>query len=161
MSTRETLASPSIDRRNAAMALALAGVGMAGAAQAQSALDDSHVVPEVLEMREKLRKAALAKDAAAIEPHYAPRFAHWRNSGKFQPRSTRIAEILSGQPLIETVPETQLVVQPFGPVTAVATGVTEIQLDGKPVEFSWLIVYVKLGVDWQVAMSTSNRLGRG
>jgi hypothetical protein len=149
---------PLANRRAALVAVA---AGLAGRGHAQTAGDDAHVVPEVLAARLALKQAAQAKNRTALEKAYAARFQHWRDSGRFQPRAARIDEIMDGVPLIETTQEGQLVIHPFGPGTAVATGVSDIAVGGKSVTFNWLAVYVKLGGAWVVAMSTSNRLARG
>jgi hypothetical protein len=125
------------------------------------ALADQTVTDEILSLREKVRAAVTAKDRKALEAIYVDGFSHVRETGRIDLKAERIAILLGGEEgVIETAPEQEIVVQAFGPVTAVASGVSPIKdaAGGRAVPFQWLTVYVKLDGAWRVALSQANRL---
>jgi Domain of unknown function (DUF4440) len=141
--------------------LALITASLAHAGAWAQALADQATTDEILSVREKVRAAVLAKDRKTLDELYAADFSHVRETGRIDLKAERIAILLAGEEgVIETAPEQEMVVQAFGPVTAIVTGVSPIKdpAANRPVSFQWLTVYVKLDGAWRVAMSQANRL---
>ena len=116
----------------------------------------------MLNLRDRIRAAVAARDRPTLERLYHDGYSHLRDSGRVDLKPDRIALLLSGDVTIETAREEQVVVQAFGPATAIATGVSAIKdAAGKPIRFRWLTVYVRdaLG-SWQVVLSQASRAGR-
>jgi hypothetical protein len=156
MTDRPTITLP----RRAALASLLALVGP-GAATAQQG-GDAQANREILEVRDRIKAAVAARDRPTLERIYHNGFSHLRDSGRVDLKPDRIALLLSGEITIEIAREEQVVVQTFGPSTAVATGVSAIKDQaGRPARFRWLTVFVKdaLGT-WQVVLSQASRAGR-
>jgi hypothetical protein len=145
----------------AALALAL-NAGAAAQGRAPAEARHAAAAEEVLAAREKIRAAIAAKDRAALEAAYADNFSHLRDSGRIDLKDERIALLLSGETTIETAPEDGVVVQVYGPATAVATGTSAIPDPAakRPASFRWVIVYAKDEGGWKVALSQASRITR-
>ena len=115
---------------------------------------------EILAVRDRIRAAAAAKDAAALEALYDPNFMHLRDTGRTDLKDERIAALISGEPAIETAPEEDVAVQPYGSSTAVATGISGVKdtTSGRAVPYRWLVVYVKGESGWRAALSQASRV---
>jgi hypothetical protein len=132
-------------------------------AVAQGARDrqSDEVTREVLNLRERIRTAAAAKDAAALGALYAETFRHLRDSGRADLKDDRIALLVKGEPTIETAPDQGVEVTVHGAATAIATGTSAIGTPlGRPVPFRWLAVYVKEEGRWRLALSQASRVRR-
>jgi hypothetical protein len=147
-----------------AVLAALLALPIGSGAPAQAPADTRHAVAthEVLAVREKVRAAVAAKDRATLEAAYAENFTHLRDSGRIDLKDERITLLLSGQTTIETAPEDGVVVQIYGPATAVATGVSAIPdpVAKRPASFRWVVVYAKDESGWKVALSQASRVAR-
>ena len=115
---------------------------------------------EILAVREAIRAAVKAKDAAALRRIYTDDFTHTHGSGKVDGKDARIVSALAGDPVIETAPVTDLVIRVPGGWTAIATGLSPIRsvADGKTYNFRWTVTYVRIGEGWQIAASQATRL---
>lgn len=139
--------------------LTLVGAPVPAAAQTEAQRVES-VRQDVLTLRRKLRTAVAARDRPALEQLYAENFNHVRESSRTDLKRERIDGLLKGESAIEIAPEDELIIEAFGPTTAVATGVSPIRdrETGKTTPFRWLAVYVKLDGAWRIALSQANRL---
>jgi hypothetical protein len=150
-------------RRRTALAALLAlatGPALAQGTPGSRNAAEAGVQQEILALRDRIRAAIATKDRAALDKAYADNFAHLRDSGRSDMKEERIALLLSGESTIETEPEENMVVQIYGPATAIATGVSPIKdrETNRLVPFRWLSVYVRQGDSWQVAVSQATRV---
>jgi hypothetical protein len=120
---------------------------------------EAPLAQEALAFRDKIRAAVAAKDRAALEAAYADNFSHLRDSGRVDLKGERIALLLSGESVIETAPEENMVVQVYEPSTVAVMGVSPIadRQTGKAPRFRWLTIYVKQADGWKVALSQASR----
>lgn len=133
--------------RGAAVLAFILSAGMALAVGAQTPAADETVAREVLGVRAKLRAAIAAGDRQALEERYAANYSHIHENGRADLKQERIDNLLRpGAVAIETMAEEEVAVQPFGPTTAVVTGISPIAdpASGRTVRFQWLALYVKL-----------------
>ena len=150
-----------VHRRREALLALLAAAAAPGSAAAQSGAE-ADAAPRILEFRDRIKAAVTARDRPTLERLYHDGFMHLRDSGRVDHKADRIALLLSGEVTIETAREEQVVVQTFGPSTAVATGVSAIKDQaGRPTRFRWLTVFVRDALGgWQVVLSQASRAGR-
>lgn len=115
---------------------------------------------QVLAFREELKKAIAAKDVAKLRSMYVDSFTHTHGSGKTDGKDARIASLLSGDPVIETAPASELSFRAFGGDAVIVTGVSPIlnKTEGRLYDFRWMAVYIKLGGHWHLAASQATRL---
>jgi hypothetical protein len=149
-------------RASAFLAAALLAVA-AHPAVAQGTRDrrPDETTREILDLRERIRAAALARDAAALGVLYADAFRHLRDSGRADLKEDRIALLVKGEPTIETAPDQGVEITLHGGATAIATGTSSVGTPpGKPVPFRWLAVYVKEDGRWRLALSQASRVRR-
>lgn len=121
----------------------------------------SEVEQQVMLARATIRRAVEAKDAVALRALYAPGFTHTHGSGKVDGRDARIVSLLAGDPVIELAPVEELTIRIPHPDTAIVTGKSPIlnRTESRNYDFRWLQVYVRVGGDWQLAVSQATRLG--
>ena len=146
-----------------APAVLLIALFLGGPAHAQAAAQSEQAIrQDVLNVRQKVRAAVTAKDRSALEELYDENFNHVRESSRIDLKRERIDRLLKGESAIEIAPEEELVIQSYGPATAVATGVSPIENreTGRATMFRWLSVYVKIDGAWRIAASQANRLPR-
>jgi ketosteroid isomerase-like protein len=115
---------------------------------------------QVLAFREELKKAIEAKDVARLRSMYVDSFTHTHGSGKMDGKDARIVSLLSGDPVIETAPASELGFRAFGGDAVIVTGVSPIlsKAEGRLYDFRWMAVYVKIGGHWHLAASQATRL---
>ena len=79
---------------------------------------------------------------------------HMRDSGRADLKPERIALLLSGEQAIETAPEDGVRGASYGTATAArpARAAIEDAATGRAARFRWLVVYVRDGADWRVAL---------
>ena len=137
--------------------LVLATLGVAPPAMAQTRSPD--LTQEILAFREKVRSAVRAKDSKALNQLYADNFKHVRDTGRTDQKSERIAGLVAGEEGIETAAEEDIVIEAYGPNTAVATGLSPVKdaRSGRSARFQWLTLYVRIDGDWRIAVSQATR----
>ena len=158
-----------MDRRALLLAAALVQSLAAGAARRAAAHPHeqltaerhAHIEQQVMAVRERIRQAAQARDAAALRAVYAAGFTHTHGSGKADGRDARIVSILAGEPVIELAPVEEITIRVPHADTAIVTGRSPVlnAQEGRNYDFRWMQVYVRVGGDWQLAASQAARLG--
>jgi hypothetical protein len=157
-----------MDRR--ALLLAAAALGLPPAVarradahphEALTAERHAQIEQQVMAVRERIRQAAQARDAAALRAVYAAGFTHTHGSGKVDGRDARIVAILAGEPVIELAPVEEITIRVSHADTAIVTGRSPVlnAQEGRTYDFRWVQVYVRVGGDWQLAVSQATRLG--
>jgi hypothetical protein len=139
------------------MLLALAALCVAAPTLAQTRSPD--LTQEILAFREKLRTAVKAKDARTLDQLYAENFKHIRDTGRTDVKRERINSLVGGEEGIETAAEEDIVIEAYGPNTAVATGISPVKdaRTGRSARFQWLTVYVRVDGSWRIAVSQASR----
>ena len=146
----------------AAATLALSARAAVAHPHEQLAQDQrGQIEQQVVAVRARLREAVAAKDAAALRALYAPGFTHTHGSGKVDGRDARIVSLLAGEPVIELAPVEELTIRIPHPDTAIVTGKSPVPnaRENRSSDFRWVQVYVRVGGDWQLAVSHATRLG--
>ena len=117
---------------------------------------------EILAVREAIRTAVKAKDAAALRRIYTDDFTHTHGSGKVDGRDTRIVSLLVDEPTIEMAPADDLHIRVHGNATAIVTGRSPIinRAENRTYDFRWVQVFVRDGERWRLAVSQATRLPR-
>jgi ketosteroid isomerase-like protein len=117
---------------------------------------------EILAVREAIRAAVKAKDAAALRRIYTDDFTHTHGSGKVDGRDTRIVSLLVDEPTIEMAPADDLHIRVHGNATAIVTGRSPIlnRAENRTYDFRWVQVFVRDGERWRLAVSQATRLPR-
>jgi ketosteroid isomerase-like protein len=116
---------------------------------------------EVMDLRERIRAAVVAKDAKALLALYTDDFTHTHGSAKIDNRDARIVALLAGEPTIELAPLDDLVIRVHGEATAIISARSPIRsiADGKTYDFRWLQVFVKSADGgWKLAVSQATRM---
>jgi hypothetical protein len=144
-------------RLTAPVLLVVATLGVATATLAQTRTPD--LTQEILAFREKVRSAVSAKDSKALSQFYADNFKHVRDTGRTDQKSERIAGLVAGEEGIETAAEEDIVIEAYGPNTAVATGLSPVKdaRSGRSARYQWLTVYVRIDGNWRIAVSQATR----
>lgn len=153
--------------RRAALLAALAAIvlppAIAGAHphETLTAERQSEVEQQVMLARATIRRAVEAKDVVALRALYSPGFTHTHGSGKVDGRDARIVSLLAGEPVIELAPVEELTIRIPHPDTAIVSGKSPIlnRSENRNYDFRWVQVYVRVGGDWQLAVSQATRLG--
>jgi hypothetical protein len=148
--------------RAGAVFIALAAV-LAIPAQAHPpgvADQDQEVAHQVEALREAVKSAADRKDERMLRAMYADNFTHTHASGHVDRKAARIATLLSGEQVIETVPAEELHYRVYRDHTIVVSGTTMLQPKGerRPRRFRWMSVYAKTGPEWQLIASQATRV---
>jgi ketosteroid isomerase-like protein len=141
--------------------LALApGAAFAHPPRQPDAAEAKKFIQEITDFRARLAKAVRAKDFAALRPLYADGFTHTTETGKLDTKETRLAAAMAGEPMIETVPATELTFHVFTGPTVIATGKSPLPsgADQKTYDVRWVSVYVTAKDGWQLAASQATRL---
>jgi hypothetical protein len=114
---------------------------------------------DILQLRERIRAAAGARDKAALDALLAENFFHQRDGGRTDLKGERVALLASGEPTIETVAEDELQLALFGEAAATATGVSRIRdaETSRLVSYRWLAVYARIDGRWRLAASEAHR----
>jgi hypothetical protein len=146
-----------------AATLALPAARMAWAHPHEQLAQDrqGQIEQQVMAVRARLREAVGAKDVAALRALYAPGFTHTHGSGQVDGRDARIVSLLAGEPVIELAPVEELTIRIPHPDTAIVTGRSPVlnARENRSYDFRWMQVYVRVGGDWQLAVSQATRLG--
>ena len=87
-------------------------------------------------------------------------FTHTHGSARVDGRDRRIVSLLTGDPAIELAPADELVVRVHGTATAIVSGRSPIRSasDGRTYDYRWTQVFVKTGINWQMAVSQATKL---
>ena len=117
------------------------------------------VEQELKASRAAMKAAMDAKDAAKLKAMYTDTYTHTHGSGKVDGRDARIVSLLTGDPVIEDAPITEMVVRVHGD-TAILSGRSPIlnKAENKPYDFRWIQVYVREDGAWKLAASQATRL---
>lgn len=117
------------------------------------------VEQELMAFRAAMKAAMTAKDAAKIKAMYTESFTHTHGSGKVDGRDARIVSLLTGDPVIEDAPISEMVVRVHGD-TAILSGRSPIlnKTENKTYDFRWIQVYVREDGAWKLAASQATRL---
>lgn len=118
------------------------------------------IVEEIKMVRDKLAKAVTTKDSRALRAIYADAFTHTHESGKVDNKDSRIASAMAGEPMIETVPASDLSYRVFAGPTVVVTGKSALPnvAGQKPHDIRWVAVYVTGRDGWLLAVSQATPL---
>jgi ketosteroid isomerase-like protein len=152
--------------KRAFLAIALCTIALcSGGARAHSPDSPGAASPaelEILAVREAIRTAVAAKDAAALRRLYTDDFTHTHGSGKVDGRDTRIVSLLVDEPTIEMAPADDLHIRVHANATAIVTGRSPIlsRAENRTYEFRWVQVFVRDGERWRLAVSQATRLPR-
>ena len=150
--------------------VAVASAGLVCAARTVSAHppakltleQEKGVVEEIMAFRKTLADAVAAKDPKKLRTLFADSFRHTHASGAIDKKDAYIAAIVSGRPVIESAPVTELEIRIPGGWTGVVTGRSSLATgDGKPADVRWMSVFVRKGDSWQVAGSQVTAIGEG
>ena len=116
---------------------------------------------QIMQVRAALRSAVERKDVAALRALYSPGFTHTHGSGRVDGRDARILALLAGEPVIELAPVEELTIRIPHPDTAIVTGKSPVlnTAENRSYDFRWVQVYVRVGGEWQIAVSQATRLG--
>jgi hypothetical protein len=144
-----------------AAAAALPGAVAAHPHEQLTAERQGEVEQQVMQVRARIAEAVRAKDVAALRALYAPGFTHTHGSGKVDGRDARIVSLLAGEPVIELAPVEELTIRIPHADTAIVTGKSPVlnRTENRNYDFRWVQVYVRVGGDWQLAVSQATRLG--
>lgn len=117
---------------------------------------------EILAVRDAIRTAVKARDAATLRLIYTDDFTHTHGSGKVDGRDTRIVSLLVDEPTIEMAPADDLHIRVHGNATAIVTGRSPIinRAENRTYDFRWVQVFVRDGERWRLAVSQATRLPR-
>ena len=123
--------------------------------------EEKETAEEIKDFRKTVARAIQRKDTAALRKIYFKGYTHTHVSGAVENQEKRIAAVLTGEPVIETAPTSELVIRVPGGWTAVATGVSQIRsaADDKTHAVRWTSVYVRMGESWQIAAGHESRAG--
>lgn len=115
---------------------------------------------QIMTFRNALKDAITAKDAVKLRAMYAESYTHTHGSGKMDGRDARLVSLLTGEPVVETAPASELSFRVHGPDLVVLTGKSPILnvKEGRPYDFRWVQVYTRASGDWQLAVSQATRL---
>ncbi len=146
--------------RRAAVAGVFTSLPVAAVAHPITVGESHKAVDEVKAFRDMLAKAIAGKDFPTLKKSYADSYTHTHGSGKFDNKDARIVSALSGEPLIEAAPATELSFRVFNGPTVIVTGVSPILnvKEQKTYDFRWVCVYVSVEGGWQLAVSQATRL---
>lgn len=120
------------------------------------------VEQELTAFRAAMKAAMTAKDAVKLKAMYTESFTHTHGSGKVDGRDARIVSLLTGDPVIEDAPVSEMVVRVHGD-TAILSGRSPIlnKAENKTYDFRWIQVYVREDGAWKLAASQATRLPGG
>lgn len=117
------------------------------------------VEQELMAFRAAMKAAMTAKDAVKLKTMYTEAFTHTHGSGKVDGRDARIVSLLTGDPVIEDAPISEMVVRVHGD-TAILSGRSPIlnKAENKNYDFRWIQIYVRENGVWKLAASQATRL---
>jgi len=117
------------------------------------------VEQELMAFRAAMKAAMTAKDAVKLKAMYTEGYTHTHGSGKVDGRDARIVSLLTGDPVIEDAPISEMVVRVHGD-TAILSGRSPIlnKAENKNYDFRWIQVYVREDGAWKLAASQATRL---
>ena len=147
-------------RRHLALLAVVAATPAAALAHPQDKPQPPVEVEQELKAFRAAMKAAMeAKDAAKLKAMYTDTFTHTHGSGKIDGRDARVISLLTGDPVVEDAPVSELMVRVHGE-TAILSGRSPIlnKAENKTYDFRWLQVYVREGGVWKLAASQATRL---
>jgi Domain of unknown function (DUF4440) len=121
----------------------------------------AEIEQQMMAVRARLRDAVQAKDVAVLRAIYSPGFTHTHGSGKVDGRDARLNALLAGEPVIELAPVEEITIRVPNADTAIVTGKSPVlnARENRNYDFRWIQVYVRVGGDWQLAVSQATRLG--
>lgn len=116
---------------------------------------------QVMQVRARIAEAARTKDIVALRALYSPGFTHTHGSGKMDGRDARLVALMAGDPVVELAPVEELTIRIPHADTAIVTGRSPIlnMAENRNYDFRWVQVYVRVGGEWQLAVSQATRLG--
>jgi len=122
---------------------------------------DGRIEQQVMAVRDSIRRAVEARDVVALRAMYSGGFTHTHGSGKVDGRDARIVALLAGEPTVEMAPVEELTIRVMHADTAIVSGRSPIlnRSENRTYDFRWVQVYVRVGGDWQLAVSQATRLG--
>lgn len=116
---------------------------------------------EVVAFRARLASAIAAKDKAKLRRMYSSAFIQTHGTGLQDDRDARIASVLGGDPVIETLQPEKMTIRMHNEegCTGVATGRSSRTMpDGSVQNLAWTAVYVRNDETWRLAASHVTRL---
>jgi uncharacterized protein (TIGR02246 family) len=142
-------------------ALLLPGIVLAHPHEMLTRERQGAIEQQVMAVREGIRAAVAARDAAKLRTLYAVDFTHTHASGKVDGRDARIVALLAGEPTVELARVEELTIRVLHADTAILTGRSPIQRSdggGGTRDVRWMQVYVRVDGDWKVAASQATGL---
>jgi ketosteroid isomerase-like protein len=117
-------------------------------------------IEEITAFRRDYVAAIAAKDGKKLEAMISKSFIQTHGTGRQDGRDARIAGILAGDPVIDTLVADDLKIRVYaGGWTAVATAKSNRTLkDGTKQLLAWTAVYVRNDTSWELAASHVTRL---
>ena len=146
--------------RRAALAILMSAIPVVALAHPHDKPQATQQVQqELMAFRDAMKAAIAAKDATKLKAMYTDTYTHTHGSGKVDGRDARIVSLLTGDPVIEDAPVTEMLVRVHGD-TAILSGRSPIlnKTENKPYDFRWIQVYVREGGAWKLAASQATRL---
>jgi hypothetical protein len=118
------------------------------------------IIEEIKTFREKVAKAVTDKDFPTLRAIYADTFSHTHGSAKLDNKDARLVSAMSGEPMIENAPVTEVSYRVFAGPTVIVTGKSPILnvREQKTYDFRWVCVYVTGKDGWLLAVSQATRL---
>jgi hypothetical protein len=144
-----------------AAALTFPALALAHPHEQLTAERSAEIEQQIMAVRARLRDAVQAKDVVALRAIYSPGFTHTHGSGKVDGRDARLVALLAGEPVIELAPVEEITIRVPHADTAIVTGKSPIlnTRENRNYDFRWIQVYVRIGGDWQLAVSQATRMG--
>jgi uncharacterized protein (TIGR02246 family) len=142
-------------------ALVLPGIVLAHPHEMLTRERQGAIEQQVMAVREDIRTAVAARDAARLRTLYAADFVHTHASGKVDGRDARIVSLLAGESTVELARVEELTIRVLHADTAILTGRSPIpRSDGGPGtrEVRWIQVFVRVDGDWRLGASQATGL---
>lgn len=125
----------------ALLALLAAAVAPPALAHPQDMSDPAvkKVAAELMAFREAMKAAMIARDAVKLKDMHTVSFTHTHGSGKVDGRDARLVSLLTGDPVIEDAPITEVTVRVHGE-TAIFSARSPIlnKAENKHYDFRWI-----------------------
>jgi uncharacterized protein (TIGR02246 family) len=137
-------------------ALALPGAVLAHPHEMLTRERQGAIEQQVMAVREGIRDAVAARDAARLRTLYAADFTHTHTTGKVDGRDARIVSLLAGEPTVELARVEELTIRVLHADTAILTGRSPVPRSdggGGTREVHWMQVYVRVDGDWRLGAS--------
>jgi Domain of unknown function (DUF4440) len=115
---------------------------------------------ELLNFRDDMKTAVIARDVALLKAMYAADFTHTHASGQVDAREARILSLIGNQSTIETAHVSDPGVRIYGPDMAIVSGKSTFpdSKTGKDYDVRWMQILSRVSGNWQIVSSQATRL---